>query len=88
MLFHDGRMVQVVEGARPDLDRLVRRMQGDLRMKSLRILSDTPIRARQLSEAAGYCHQPAETLALVGIENLELLTVRDVEAMLEYRQAA
>ena len=88
LLLHDGRMVQVVEGARADLERLVRRMQGDLRIKGLRVMSDTPIRARTLTEAAGFCHQPAETLAKVGLSNLELLTVRDVEAMLDYRQAA
>jgi len=88
LLLHDGRMVQVVEGERADLERLMRRMWDDLRIKGLRVMSDTPIRARTLTEAAGFCHQPAETLAKVGLSNLELLTVRDVEAMLDYRQAA
>ncbi len=88
LLLHDGRMVQVVEGERADLERLIRRMWEDLRIKGLRVMSDTPIRARTLTEAAGFCHQPAETLAKVGLSNLELLTVRDVEAMLDYRQAA
>ena len=88
LLLHDGRMVQVVEGERADLERLMRRMWDDLRIKGLRVMSDTPIRARTLTEAAGFCHQPAETLAKVGLSNLELLTVGDVEAMLDYRQAA
>ncbi len=88
MLLHDGRMVQVVEGKRADVDRLLRRMQGDLRMKNLRVLADSPIHGRLLTEAAGFCHEPAETLAKVGLADLELLTVRDVEAMLDYRQAA
>ena len=88
LLLHDGRMVQVVEGERADLERLMRRMWDDLRIKGLRVMSDTPIRARTLTEAAGFCHQPAETLAKVGLQNLELLTVRDVKAMLDYRQAA
>lgn len=88
MLFHDGRMVQAVEGARADVDRMLRRMQGDPRMTNLRVIADTPIRHRELTEAAGYCHKPAQTLAKVGLADLELLTVRDVEAMLDYRQAA
>lgn len=88
LLLHAGRMVQVVEGKRADLDRMLRRMQGDLRMKNLRVIADQPIPGRLLTEAAGYCHQPAETLAKVGLADLELLTVRDVQAMLDYRQAA
>lgn len=88
MLFFEGRMAQVVEGKRADLDRLLRRMQGDLRMKDLRVLADQPIPARVLTEAAGYCHEPAKALARVGLPDLELLTVRDVEVMLDYRQAA
>lgn len=88
MLLYEGRMVQVIEGARADLERLIRRMQVDLRLRSLRILADQPIRSRVLTEAAGYCPQPAETLAKVGLADLELLTVQDVEAMLDHRQAA
>ena len=81
-------MVQVVEGQRSDLDRLMRRMQADLRMTGLRILSETRISSRTLTEPSGYCPHPAETLARIGLADLELLTVRDVEAMLEYRLAA
>ena len=88
MLLFEGRMVQVVEGKRADVDRLLRRMQADPRMKAIRILADTPIHGRLLTEAAGYCHEPAETLSKVGLADLELLTVRDIEAMLDYRQAA
>ena len=88
ILLYDGRMVQVVEGKRADVDRMLRRMQADPRMKDLQVLADTPIHSRLLTEAAGYCHEPAETLSKVGLADLELLTVRDVEAMLDYRQAA
>lgn len=88
MLVHEGRMVQAVEGKRADVDRLLKRMQGDRRMKNLRVIADTPIGRRLLTEAAGFCHEPAETLAKVGLTGLELLTVRDIEAMLDYRQAA
>lgn len=88
MLFHEGRMVQIVEGKRADLDRLLRRMQADLRMKNLRVLADAPIRVRLLTEAASFCLQPAESLAKAGLADLEVLSVHDVEAMLEPRRAA
>ena len=88
MLLHEGRMVQVLEGAPADLERLLRRMQADLRLKNLRVLADQPIRARILTEAAGYCLQPERTLAKIGLADLELFTVGDVEALLEYRKAA
>lgn len=81
-------MVQVVEGKRADLDRLLRRMQADLRMKNLRVLADAPIRVRLLTEAASFCLQPAESLAKAGLADLEVLSVNDVEAMLEHRRAA
>lgn len=88
MLLHEGRMVQVVEGKRADLDRLLRRMQADLRMRGLRVLADFPIRSRLLTEAAGFCLDPTRTLAGAGLADLQRLTVSDVEAMLEPRQAA
>ena len=88
MLLHDGRMVQVVEGQKADLDRLVRRMRQDLRMKDLRVLSETLIAQRTLTEPSAYCPTPVETLARAGLADLELLTVRDVEAMLEHREAS
>jgi len=88
MLFHGGRMVQVVEGKRADIDRLLGRMRADTRMAELKVLADMPIQSRVLTEAAGYCHQPVDTLSRVGLKSLDLLTVRDVEAMLDYRQAA
>lgn len=88
MLLHEGRMVQVVEGQRSDLERLLRRMREDMRMKNLRVLSESQIAGRCLTEPSGYCAHPARTLYQIGLADLELLTVRDVEAMLEYRQAA
>ncbi len=88
MLLHEGWMVQVVEGKRADVDRLLRRMQGDPRLKGLRVLADTPLHSRLLTDAAGYCHEPAETLAKVGLRGLDLLTANDVEAILDYRRAA
>lgn len=88
MLLHDGRMVQVVEGLKPDLERLMRRMRQDMRMKNLHILSERPIVGRTLTEPSGYCPRPVETLARVGLSDLELLTARSVEAMLEHREAA
>ena len=88
MLLHEGRMVQVLEGKRADIDRLLRRMERDLRLRRLQILADQTIQTRVLTEAAGYCPEPSVTLAKVGLDDLHLITVADVEAMLEYRHAA
>ncbi len=88
MLFHDQRMVQVVEGDRVDVDRLLRRLAADPRLTALETLSDGPIASRLLTEPVIVCHEPAETLAKVGVQDLTRLTADNVFAMLDYRQAA
>ena len=42
----EGRFLQVIEGTRADLDRLMKRLDGDTRHAGIRILSDEPIEAR------------------------------------------
>ena len=88
LLLYEGRMVQVLEGRRADVDRTIGRMRRDSRLAALQTLADTPIASRTLTESARFCHEPAETLAKAGLAGLDLLTVCDVEAMLGYRQAA
>jgi hypothetical protein len=45
---HAGRFLQVLEGARADVDRLMRRLADDPRHQNLRVLSDSPISERAL----------------------------------------
>lgn len=49
LAFHDGRFLQVVEGARADLDRLMRRLNADGRHTNIRILVDQVIPERAFS---------------------------------------
>ena len=64
MSIRDGRIVQVVEGSRLDLDRLMDRVRADRRHSGLRVLSDTPIVARRMNHPMTLCADPAELLEL------------------------
>ncbi|MBB5744740.1 hypothetical protein GGR13_000312 [Brevundimonas variabilis] len=88
MLFHDGQVVQVIEGQRVDVDRLLRRLDSDARLGPLRMVCDMPIRERALTEAVTVCHEPQRTLDHVGLTDLDHVTHGSLEAMLEYRIAA
>lgn len=46
LMRHDGRFLQVLEGARADLNRVMARVTKDRRHDNLRILSDQPISER------------------------------------------
>lgn len=88
MLFHGGQVVQVIEGQRADVDRLLRRLEADPRLGRLRIVGDQIIHARELTEAVGVCHDPMRTMTRAGLDDLTDITLGSVEAMLDYRLAA
>ena len=88
LLFHDGRVVQVIEGHRMDVDRLLQRLAEDTRLGPLKIVGDKVISSRKLTEAVIVCHDPQRTLDQVGLSDLEEVTSRSVEAMMEFRIAA
>ncbi|MFN3879560.1 MAG: BLUF domain-containing protein [Brevundimonas sp.] len=46
LMRHEGRFLQVLEGARSDLNRVMARVSQDRRHDNLRILSDQPISER------------------------------------------
>lgn len=46
LAFHNGRFLQVIEGDRIDLDRLMRRLREDSRHTNIRILMDQPAAER------------------------------------------
>jgi hypothetical protein len=52
----DGRIVQVIEGSRSDVDRLLGRLRSDPRHANLSILADRPVAARLFSEPMAHCH--------------------------------
>lgn len=88
MMFHRGHILQVVEGARSDLDRLLRRLAGDPRHTGLRILSDAPIPARGIEQPMTVCGDAGVLLRRVGLPCLSQATANDAEAMLDLRRAA
>lgn len=55
MLFHDGRVLQAVEGRRTDLDRLLARLRDDSRHTEMTILATIPIPARRFETPMALC---------------------------------
>ena len=88
VMFHEGHILQVIEGARVDIDRLMRRLLEDTRHSGLRILVDTPIGARQIHEPMGLCGDPPALLNRIGLPCLSRVTAREAEVLLDLRKAA
>lgn len=88
VMFLDGWCLQGIEGRRPDVDRLVRRLTEDRRLKNLRILVDKPIKERSFAEAMSFCDNPRGMLAAVHLADLAEVTANHVERMIELKQAA
>lgn len=88
VLFHEGRIVQAIEGGRNDIDRLMRRLLADPRHTGMRIIVDMPIMSRTLHEPMSLCTDPATMMHRIGLTSLNRLTAGDVQAMLDYRLAA
>lgn len=88
VMFHRGHIVQAIEGARVDIDRLMRRLLADRRHSGLRILVDTPITARILRDPISVCPDPAAMLRSIGVAEISRLTANEAEALLETKTAA
>ena len=88
VMFHQGHILQAIEGGRADLDRLIRRLLEDRRHSGLRILIDTPITARRLDEPMGLCADPAALLDRLGLNCLSRVTGPEAEVLLDIRKAA
>lgn len=55
MMFHEGEVAQMVEGARADVDRLLARLSNDPRHRNMQVLDDRPIMQRRMSDSAPLC---------------------------------
>lgn len=88
VMFHQGHILQVIEGGRVDVDRLMRRLLADPRHSGVRILVDMPITARTLDEPMSLCGDPAAMLGQIGLPCLSQVTAREAEVLLEYSKAA
>ena len=88
VMFHQGHILQVIEGARVDIDRLIRRLLDDPRHTGLRVLIDTPIASRRVDESMGLCADPEAMLRRLGLNCLSRVTANEAEVLLELRKAA
>lgn len=88
LMFHQGHILQALEGERADLDRLMRRVIADPRHTGVRILSDMPIPERRLQEPMCLCGDPSTLLERIGMPCISRITANEAEAMLEIRKAA
>ena len=88
VMFLDGWCLMGMEGHRADVDRLVRRLSEDRRMKNLRVLVDKPVAARSFCEPMTLCDNPRGMLAAVHLADLAEVTANHAERMVELKQAA
>ncbi len=88
VMFHRGHILQVIEGRRTDLDRLLRRLLADPRHTGLRILSDMPTAERRVTETMGLCGDPEALLDRLGMPCLSRVTASEAERLLDIRKAA
>lgn len=88
IMFHQGHILQALEGGRVDLDRLMQKIVADPRHRNVRILVDQPVAARRLNAPMGLCGDPVTLLDRVGMPCLSRVTANEVETMLDIRQAA
>tara|TARA_R110002012_G_scaffold302549_2_gene503562 strand:+ start:45461 stop:45880 length:420 start_codon:yes stop_codon:yes gene_type:complete len=79
MLFHDGRVLQAIEGDRNDIDRLMRRLASDPRHKRVRIVSDVPITERLLTRPMTLCTPSSEIVTQL-LDTRPLTGVTEAEA--------
>jgi hypothetical protein len=88
VMFMDGRCLQCIEGRRADLDRLVRRMSEDRRLRNLRVIVDRPIADRSFLEPMTFCDDPRFMMQRVGLSDLSAITSLQAEQIVELKQAA
>lgn len=88
LMVHEGHIMQAIEGARADLDRLLQKLKTDPRHRNMRVLVDTPIAERRMAEPMCLCGDPETLLRRVGLPCLSLVSANDVQRMLDLRYAA
>jgi len=87
LMIHQGHILQALEGARVDLDRLMRRLVADPRHTGLKVLVDVPIAERRLHDPMCLCGDPATLLEKIQLPCISLLTANDVEVLLDLKAA-
>ncbi|QTN19831.1 BLUF domain-containing protein [Brevundimonas sp. AJA228-03] len=88
ILFHDGWCLHAIEGARIDIDRLMRRLREDRRHTNIRILVDRPIAERRFCEPMSLSRNPSALLKAIGSPRMETMTGQEAERIVDLKQAA
>lgn len=88
LMFHQGYILQIAEGGRTDIDRLMRRLEVDPRHINLKVLVYSPIEQRAIDQAMCLCGDAATLLARIGQPCLSQITANDAEALLDIHTAA
>lgn len=88
LMLLDGWCLHGMEGRRVDLDRLLRRLSEDRRLKNLRVLIDKPIAERSFTETMTLCDNPRGTLAAIHLSDLAGITGYQAEQIVGLKQAA
>lgn len=88
VMFLDGWCLHGIEGRRADVDRLLRRLSEDRRLKNLRVLIDKPIAERSFTEPMALCDNPRGMLAAVHLADLAEVTANHAERIVDLKYAA
>lgn len=88
LLFHDGRFLQMIEGAAPDVERLLADLTADPRHQDIRILVRGPVAARRFTGwPMAQCRVTPAVLRLLADRSLDALTPEAAESVLEVATA-
>ena len=83
LMRHEGRFLQVIEGHRFDIDRLMDRLKVDPRHENIRLLSDKPVAARRFGAWPMILAELTPTAdALLNNDGLDQLSPARAEALL------
>ncbi len=83
LISHEGRFLQVIEGARGDIDMLLTRLRGDPRHTNLRLLADQPIAERRFDAwAMAQASATPEVAELLADTGLGTISASRAEALL------
>ena len=82
LIYHRGQFMQVIEGARVDIDRLMKRLRADVRHGNIRMLLDGPAHDRRFGTAP-MTQVPVEGAVadILGDRMLDALSLHDAEAL-------
>lgn len=82
LLFHRGQFMQVIEGGRADLDRLLKRVEADPRHTRVRFLTNGPASDRRFgAQPMTQVEITPEIARLIGGRPLDALTPAQAEAI-------